>query len=340
MNIIKADSTNASMLESMYTLFVQSIDDGDMLHKKISKQEFAEKIFTYNSHLEPVVLAGSQGEGFVCGCADRMQKKRFITMIIVNKAMRQKGLGTVLIKAMEKELSDDRFRFGCSGSITVELSFFNPAAFEWTIPGYNASHPNVPGVDPDSQAYALLERLGYKTFAVQNSYFLFMETYVLDPGIVKKKKELEAQGITFEIYNKNIHKGMEAVLKELDNPLWEQEILSEAPVSEGGRPILVPVSDGHVQGFTGPMEVAFDGRGYFAGIGIGAELRGKGVAKVLFCELCTALKAMGASFMTLFTGENNPARNIYEAAGFTVVRTWADMRKTIGNESFNNKNTL
>ncbi len=45
MNIIKVDSADTAMLESMYSLFAQSIDDGDMVHKKISKKEFAKKIF-------------------------------------------------------------------------------------------------------------------------------------------------------------------------------------------------------------------------------------------------------------------------------------------------------
>ena len=40
-----------------------------------------------------------------------------------------------------------------------------------------------------------------------------------------------------------------------------------------------------------------------------------------------SLKEQGASFMSLYTGEDNPARNIYEAAGFKIVRSWADMRK-------------
>ncbi|TVR54608.1 MAG: GNAT family N-acetyltransferase, partial [Spirochaetaceae bacterium] len=42
---------------------------------------------------------------------------------------------------------------------------------------------------------------------------------------------------------------------------------------------------------------------------------------------CMGLKQIGAEFMSLFTGEANPARNIYEAAGFKIVRTWANMRK-------------
>jgi len=39
-----------------------------------------------------------------------------------------------------------------------------------------------------------------------------------------------------------------------------------------------------------------------------------------------SLKDLGAEFMTLFTGETNPARNIYETAGFKIVKTWADMK--------------
>ena len=33
--------------------------------------------------------------------------------------------------------------------------------------------------------------------------------------------------------------------------------------------------------------------------------------------------------MSLYTGENNPARNIYEAAGFRIARAFADMRKEV-----------
>ncbi|HIX29130.1 MAG TPA: GNAT family N-acetyltransferase, partial [Candidatus Blautia stercoravium] len=82
-----------------------------------------------------------------------------------------------------------------------------------------------------------------------------------------------------------------------------------------------------VCGFTGPLDVEKKGRGYFAGIAVDESVRGKGVAKILFCELCMGLKEQGASFKTLFTGEKNPARNIYEAAGFQIVKSWANMRK-------------
>ena len=40
------------------------------------------------------------------------------------------------------------------------------------------------------------------------------------------------------------------------------------------------------------------------------------------------LKERGARFMSLFTGETNRARSIYESAGFRIVKSWACMRKT------------
>ena len=82
-------------------------------------------------------------------------------------------------------------------------------------------------------------------------------------------------------------------------------------------------------GFTGPLAVQPSGRGYFTGIAVHPDCRGGGAGKVLFSSLCESLRDMGAGYMTLFTGEANPARNIYEAAGFRIVRTWADMRKEV-----------
>ena len=64
-----------------------------------------------------------------------------------------------------------------------------------------------------------------------------------------------------------------------------------------------------------------------AGAAIAPALGGAGTA--LFASLCMGLKDMGAEYMTLFTGENNPARNIYRAAGFKIVRTWANMRREL-----------
>jgi hypothetical protein len=38
---------------------------------------------------------------------------------------------------------------------------------------------------------------------------------------------------------------------------------------------------------------------------------------------------MGASYMTFFTGLDNPARYIYLGAGFQVAQSFADMKKDL-----------
>nr|WIF88234.1 GNAT family N-acetyltransferase [Acholeplasma laidlawii] len=91
--------------------------------------------------------------------------------------------------------------------------------------------------------------------------------------------------------------------------------------------LLVPTFNHKVIGFTGPLIVEPNKRGYFAGIGTHSEFRGFGLGKALFAKLVMGLKNLGAYYMTLFTGENNPARRMYEKEGFKIVRTFIDMRK-------------
>ena len=91
----------------------------------------------------------------------------------------------------------------------------------------------------------------------------------------------------------------------------------------------IAVHNGKAVGFTGPIHVQESGRGYFAGIGVHSEYRKYGLGKALFSTLCKSLKEIGAGYMTLFTGETNPARYIYQSAGFKIVKTWSDMDKII-----------
>ena len=54
-----------------------------------------------------------------------------------------------------------------------------------------------------------------------------------------------------------------------------------------------------------------------------------GIGTTIFFMLMRSFKDVGAKFSTLFTGETNPAKKIYDRAGFQVVKTWAVMRKEI-----------
>jgi Acetyltransferase (GNAT) family. len=93
--------------------------------------------------------------------------------------------------------------------------------------------------------------------------------------------------------------------------------------------VLVAAREGRVVGFAGPMIRQKNGRGYFTGIGVVKEHEGHGLGTILFYKLCKEEKAVGAGYMSLYTGADNPAGKIYRQAGFVTVQEFAVMRKML-----------
>ena len=93
------------------------------------------------------------------------------------------------------------------------------------------------------------------------------------------------------------------------------------------RPFLVAAHNNKVVGWTGAMYTEATGRGHLDGICVDPNERGGGLGKGLFCHLCKYLKDHGSTYMTFFTGIDNPARYIYLFAGFKIVQSFADMKK-------------
>lgn len=332
--------------ELAYSLYKQACEERDMLHTPLIAQDFEEKFLRQTEGMKKITLLLEGGMAFASGVADQLTGKLFVTMVVTEKSCRRQGFGRAVLYALEKRLLEQDGKMEQDGEIEhgfkiehgdkiedgfkkeLEISFFNPITLPWRVPGgIRVEHPNTPGVDVCSDAYIFLKNCGYRDFAMQNSYYLDLSDYKLPADMEEKRLQLEKEGFTFIFYDQDIHTGMEKMLQDFQNPLWEKELLSEPAEDKGGRPILVPVYQGRVCGFAGPLDVEKSKRGYFAGIGVDETFRGRGLAKVLFCLMCDELKERGAEFMTLFTGENNPARNIYEAVGFSIIRSWADMRK-------------
>ena len=67
----------------------------------------------------------------------------------------------------------------------------------------------------------------------------------------------------------------------------------------------------------------------YTAIGIVPQYQHRHLGKLLFFRLCAEEKRAGAVYMSLFTGVANPARRIYESAGFTSVRTFGVLLKTL-----------
>ena len=93
--------------------------------------------------------------------------------------------------------------------------------------------------------------------------------------------------------------------------------------------LLVGLYDNVCSGFTGPIYPEETGRGYFSGIGVAPQYEKQGLGTLLFYRLLQREKEAGAQYMSLFTGVNNRAKQIYLGAGFRVVRTFAVLRKEL-----------
>lgn len=277
-------------------------------------------------HTALLETESGQIAGLISGVSMPLAGKAYVSFAAVDGALRRQGWGTKLLSWLEEQLTNQPE----GQPEKLEIVFFNPANLTWIVPGTGGhDHPNAPGVDVASGAYLFFKNRGYRDFAMQNAYYLPLDRYEYPPALAQRLAALDQRGIEITYYDPNAHRGLAELMDALGNEDWRQRVLENIHRPDGGDPLLVVAHRGCVVGFTGPLAVQPSGRGYFAGIGIHPDYRGLGAGKALFAALCRGLKQQGAGYMTLFTGENNPARNIYEAAGFKIVRVWADMRKEV-----------
>lgn len=246
----------------------------------------------------------------------------YITFIGVDKDYRHRGYGTLLLKRAEEYLAG-------TGKKRIHMDFFNPINLEWYVPGTdNHDHPNAPGVDVDGPGFNFVKKNGYVERAREVSMYLDLKNFEIDEKTMNKIFELKQKGIELEYYDKNKHNGFDALFDDLKHELWRKEINDNLNLKIP-YPIIVASDKGSICGFTGPIRVQESGRGLFSGIGVDSKHQGLGIGKLLFFMLCDSFKKEGAKFMSIFTGIDNNAKRMYDAAGFNVVKTWALFKKEI-----------
>lgn len=306
-------------------LWNKLIKSKELLYKPLTKDEFISKFIHTNENYEIKSFIYEENDeiiGFSSGVIIKEKNKAYLTIVVVEPNFRRQKIGTQLLETFENDVKSN-----FASIDTINIVFFNPIQLEWIIPiTHQHDHPNAPGVDSVSNAYNFFCSLGYVEFAQQNSYYKNIENYAYNEKISSAINHLKNNDITITFYNQQKHHGFSELFENLRNPYWNDEITKAI---NNNLPVLVAENKGLIVGFTGPLRVQESLRGFFAGIGVHSDYRGLGVGKVLFSSLCFELSQMGAHYMTLFTGENNSARRIYEKESFKIVRSWANMRKEI-----------
>ncbi len=213
------------------------------------------------------------------------------------------------------------------GRTECAVSFFCPIRLPWILPDTPGhQHNNLPGIATDLPLHSFMTALGYRDAARECAMYLNLSGYTTPRWVEEKAANMAQKGYTVAPYNSQLHTGLTEMVEALENPMWSAEIPAAA---RDGLDLLVGLQGTTCAGFTGPVYPEKTGRGYFAGIGVAPNYERKGLGTLLFYRLLEREQAAGAAYMSLFTGEENPAKQIYLGAGFAVKRTFSVMVKEL-----------
>lgn len=299
-------------------------------YKEMNTARFTE-IFTKNPYFHPnhtfVMREEEAIVGFACGCVgDDIplgKASGYITCILLDEQYETSDNYRKFMDLLEES-------FAKAGRVQSDILFFNPMMLTWYIKGTNHhEHNNSPGVFKNSRLYNELLDYGYAERTTECAMYMNLDNYSIPATITEKVEKAAKAGYQVALYDKSKHSDLDTMLYKLDNPLWEKEIKQAALE---GSPVLVAAQYGRTVGFAGPIRRQESGRGYFTGIGVNKEHEGHGLGTILFFLLCQEEKKVGAQYMSLYTGNTNPAMKIYLQAGFRVVEEFAVMRKELKTE--------
>lgn len=316
-------SYNNEMLDEIVNIWNENVSENGFL-SCFNKEKFNSQIILNKDFKKEgfkVLLINNKIIGYGLAIFNE-DEASYIPFVVVRRAYQRKGYGTKILNELINYLKTNNKKY-------IRQLFFSPISLEWRVNNTNNHiHPNTPAVLYNSEYYFFLINNGfYINGDNQNAYYLNIENFKLNDKLLKIENDNLKDGYKIEIYNKEVHYGEEELFNDLNNIPWlnafRHNVLNE------NYPMLVVVKENKILGWTGPIYTKENKRGYFSGIGISPKVRSKGLGALLFNKLIVELKNIGAIYMTLFTGENNSAKYIYEKAGFKIVNTFAILRKDI-----------
>ena len=304
-------------LKKIYNSLI--LTDG-LLYRPLETDEF-DRIFNMDGTLTLSAVVDGEPIGFLSARLPNSDGVSYLTYFGVLPEYRSTSCASELLDEAENILKNEY------QAERIDIVFHNPAHLPWIIPESEDGHPCAPGIQSDSPAAQLLLRRGYAEWCAQISYYSSLDGYKVPVDQKKRLAALEADGIKITYYTPTRHRGLAELFDAINNPGWKKTVLAHLD-----QPIVVAVdenADGLVIGYTGPLSQVREGagiRGNFCGIGTHPDYRGRGIATLIFCEMCRHHSGHGATFMSLYTGENNPARRVYEYAGCRGVVRWSNLR--------------
>ena len=176
--------------------------------------------------------------------------------------------------------------------------------------------PLLIGVPTNYQATPFLLNRGFRNPERRFLQVMTQDTtrYRLPRAMPERIRCLEGKGIRIGHLEAGEQSALDRLLAEHFRG-WHRGIM-ERVTREPAAPISVAVRKRTVLGFAGPFGVAASGAGHFFALGVAPSERRQGIGAALFHRMNAELKALGAKAVNLTTELDNPAQDLYAAAGF------------------------
>ena len=321
------------------------VDAGEVLYYPLTEDYFRRK-FVEGEGCEPANLLvaeeGGRVAGFIHGVAPETFRlarpgQAYLTCVLVDPARRGQGVGRALLEALKAAMK-------ARGAAALSVSSVNPVNLDWRIPGTPGhDHNNMPGVDNGCAGFGFFGHSGFARRHDEVSMYINLADYRMPEGVAALRDRLAAEGVYTGPYDAGQRCDFDGMCDRVGSDYWRDVLRTETAAWLAGEPnadarmwadgirpagprtILAAMTEGHIVGFTGPVDRQRSGRGWFTGICTDPLYERRGIATVLFNLLMQAFVEEGAAFSTLFTGTDNHAQKIYRNAGMRPVRQFSIM---------------
>ena len=317
-------------LQEIVSLWNRCVAAGEVIYRPLEAEYFEKKFLTQLGADIFVAEEGGVFCGFLAGCRltsflpgqSDENTPAYLSVIMVEPQQRNKGAGSALLAAFEAH-------YRAMGKKVFAVSSLCPINLDWVIPGTPGhEHNNMPGMDEECLGYEFLKKRGYGVYVREVAMYLNLAEYEKKPEVEQRRAALREQGVAAGLYDPAQKAEFDGMCDRVGSEYWRQ-VLREETAKENPRPILAAVTDGHIVGFTGPVDRQENGRGWFTGICTDPLYEKRGIAGVLFNDLMGEFIRVGAAYSTLFTGTENHAQRLYLKTGFRPARYFAIMKKTL-----------
>ena len=315
---------------SIVSLWNGCVQRGEVLYRPLTAAYFEAKFVNQPG---TAIFAACESDtlcGFLAGCKKteflpgqtEENTPAYLSVVMVAPQYRRQGVGSALLAAFEKH-------FAAMGKTAFAVTSTCPINLDWVIPGTPGhEHNNMPGMDEECAGFPFLKKHGYAVAVREVAMYLNLDDYKKKPEVEERRAALRQQGIEAGLYDVARQAEFDGMCDRVGSEYWRQ-VLREETAKENPRPILAAVCDGHIVGFTGPVDRQASGRGFFTGICTDPLYERRGIAGVLFNDLMCEFIKVGAAYSTLFTGTENHAQRLYLKTGFKPARYFAIMKKVL-----------